>query len=84
MNRIYIILYDLKEDSVVKERIKALGSWMNYFPKCWVIESSLSAHDIYDKIAVDYEKERFLIMELNKNNYWGVLPKEAWNWLGSK
>ena len=81
MSRIYIIQYDVKEDSVIKDRIKTLGTWMNYFPKSWVIESDLTAKQIYDKISVDYEKDRFFIMELNKNNYWGVMPKEAWDWI---
>lgn len=80
MNHIYIIQYVIKEDSIIKERIKSLGTWMNYFPKSWIIESSLSAKDIYEKISIDYEKDRILIMELNKTNYWGVMPKEAWDW----
>lgn len=81
MNRIYIIQYDIKEDAIIKERIKSLGTWMNYFPKSWIIESSLLAKEIYEKISVDYEKDRILIMELNKSNYWGVMPKEAWDWI---
>lgn len=84
MNRIYIIQYDVKDDSILKERIKSLGTWMNYFPKSWVVESNLSAKEIYGKISVDFEKDRILIMELQKSNYWGVLPKKAWEWIQNR
>lgn len=57
---------------------------MNFFPKNWIIESELTAEDIYKKISVDYEKERILIMELSKTNYYGVMPKTAWDWIKDK
>ena len=84
MSRIYFIQYDSKDDSILIDRIKSLGTWMNYFPKSWVIESNLSAKQIYENISAGYEKDRILIMELNKGNYWGVMPKEAWNWISER
>lgn len=81
MKKIYIIQYKIKDDSIILERIKSLGTWMEYFPKSLVIESELTAKEIYEKISVDYENEWILIMELNKTNYWGIMPQEAWDWI---
>jgi len=81
MNRIYLIQYDSNDDSVLKDRIKSLGTWMNYFPKSWIVESELSAKEIYNSISEGYEKDRVLIMELKNSNYWGVMPKNAWEWI---
>lgn len=84
MDKIYLIQYKVKEDSVLKERIKSLGAWMHYFESSWIVASSLTAKQIYEKISVDYDKERFLIMELSKENYWGVLPRDAWDWIAKR
>lgn len=81
MKRIYLIQHNIIDDSVFQERIKTLGTWMSYFPKSWIVESDLKAADIYKIISQDYEKQWILIMELNKTNYWGVMPNEAWDWL---
>ena len=81
MNRIYLIQYDSKDDSILKDRIKSLGTWMNYFPKSWIVESNLTAKQIYENISPDYKNDRILIMELKKGNYWGVMPREAWDWI---
>ena len=84
MKKIYLIQYSIEEDSKIRERIKLFGTWMSYFPRSWIIESELTAKEIYEKISVDHEKDRILIMELNKNNYWGVMPKEAWEWISKR
>jgi succinyl-CoA synthetase beta subunit len=84
MKRLYLIQYKVKEATKISERIKSLGGWMHYFEGSWIIESTLTAKEIYEKISIDYEKEWILIMELNKGNYWGVMPKEAWEWLGKR
>lgn len=83
MSDLYIIQYDIKEDQKVVERIKALGSWMKYFPQSMIVQTSLSPKEIYDRLSVDYESERFLIFKLEKR-YYGRLPTDAWDWLKEK
>lgn len=80
MNRIYLIQYNISEDSVIVNRIKSLGSWIQYFGKSWLVKSELSAKAIYEKLSVDYEKESFFIMELT-SNYWGRMNTKVWDWL---
>ena len=81
MNKIYLVEYDIKDDKALIERIKSLGAWMNYFDGNWFVKSTLSAKEVYDRIAIGYEEERILIVEVSNRNYWGVMPKDAWDWI---
>jgi hypothetical protein len=81
MNRIYLIQYVIVDDSVLVNRIKALGNWIQYFNKSWIVKSNLSAQDIYNKLSVDYEQVSFFIIELNTKNYWGRMNTSVWDWL---
>jgi len=83
MKNLYIIQYDIKQDQKIVDRIKSLGPWMKYFPQSMIVYTSLSAKEIYDRLSVDYESERFLIFKLEKR-YYGRLPNEAWDWLKDK
>jgi hypothetical protein len=84
MDRIYLIQYKINEDSVITNRIKSLGDWVQYFDRNWIVKSSLSAKDIYEKLSVDYDKESFLIIELHKSNFWGRMKTEVWELLQGK
>lgn len=82
MKKNYIIQYDIDDDEILKDRIKELWPWINYFPKSFIVSSdSEKAKEIYDKISTGYDKNRILIIELVKDNYWGVMPTKAWEWL---
>jgi hypothetical protein len=81
MDRIYLIQYNMSEDSVIINRIKALGNWVQYFGKSWIVKSNLTAKDIYEKLCVDYEKESFIIFEINASQYWGRMDTKIWDWL---
>lgn len=81
MKRLYIIQYDTKDEGKIVERIKALGPWMKYFSNGMIISTNLLPRDIYNRISVDYPNARILIFELNKSQYYGRLPTEAWDWL---
>ena len=81
MNRIYLIQFKMNDDSILIERIKSLGRWMNYFGHSWIVQTTLSAQDIYNKLSVDYEKESIFIIELDTKNYWGRMETTVWEWL---
>jgi len=83
MSHIYSIQYSLKDDSILLERIKSLGIWMSYFPNNIFVKSTLEAREVYNKISVGYETDRILIIEVVKTSYWGVMPKDVWEWLKS-
>ena len=81
MNHIYNIQSNIKDDSIFIEKVKSLGVWLKYFPNGIIVKSELSAQQIYEKISIGYETEWIFISEINKSNYWGVLPKTAWDWI---
>ncbi len=84
MNRIYLIQYKVSDDSILKDRIKSFGSWMNYFGHSWIIQSDLSAQAIYNKLSVGYAKDSIFIIELDPSNYWGRMDTKVWDWLKTK
>lgn len=85
---VYAISYDLNKVGqnyeALYEAIKSASynnTWMHYLESTWIIKSYLSAEKIYEiiKPVVD-DNDSFIIMEITKN-YFGWLPKEAWEYL---
>jgi len=81
MKKTYLIQTAIKNDEAFNDRIKSLGIWLKYFSDNWIIESSLSAQEIYEKISEGYEKESVFIIELNIKNYWGRMNTKVWDYL---
>jgi len=81
MNHIYIIQTNLKDDSIFLEKVKSLGAWQKYFPNSIIIKSALTSHQVYQNISVGYENNWILITEITKSNFYGMMPKEIWDWL---
>lgn len=84
MKKVFLINYKVDNDSIVKDRIKSLGPWLNYFPNSWLVESDLSAKQIYEKLSDGYQDERFLIVKIDTKEKWGYLPKSAWEWFSNR
>ena len=84
----YLITYDLKKSgqnyNALYDAIKSASyndTWMHYLDSTWIIKSSLSAEQVYDKIkAVVDDNDYFIIIEVVKD-YYGWLPKESWEYL---
>ncbi|MEZ4809617.1 MAG: hypothetical protein R2819_04595 [Allomuricauda sp.] len=81
MKKTYLIQTSIKNNEVFNNRIKSLGPWMRYFSDNWLVQSSLSAQDIYNLLSIGNEKESIFIIELNKSNYWGRMNTEVWDYL---
>ncbi len=85
MKRFVIIIYTVKgSDTQVRESIKLTGDWCNYFPGSWLVLTRVSVQDIYNRIATNAAGDRFLVMEVTLNSYYGILPTEAWDWIKAK
>lgn len=85
MRRFLQITYKIQgSDYSTKEKIRALGDWMNYFDGSWLVLSRFTAKDAFDRITTNKPGDLFLITEVSVNNFWGVMPKEAWDWLQQK
>lgn len=85
---IYAINYDLKQpgqnyDELFKA-IKGLGAWWHYLGSTWLVDTSLTATQVWDRISPHTDKnDRFLIISVTRN-YSGWLPEDAWEWIKSR
>ena len=80
-NKIYLLQFKVNDDKILVSRIKLLfTSWMNYFGHSWIIQTPLSAKEIYDKLSVGYENDSMFIIEL-KADHWGRMDPKVWDWL---
>jgi len=83
--RALLVTYHLKQPiEDYKELYSALkegGTWWHYLDSTWLIITDLSPRDLYEKLVSHiWQGDRMLIIEV-KANYWGTLPKDAWEWI---
>ena len=85
---IYAINYDLHRpgqnyDSLY-DAIKSCGAWWHYLGSTWLVDTSLSATQIWNKIQPHTDKnDSFLIIGVTRE-YTGWLPQDAWDWLNER
>ena len=77
----YFIQYNTAEDSILVNRIKALGSWAQFFGKSWLVKSNLTSQQIYDQLSINHQQDSVFIIEVNQTNYWGRMNRDLWDWL---
>ena len=80
MKKIYLIQTNIKDNEAFTDRIKSLGSWLKYFSDNWIVESSLSAQEIYVKLSSGHEKDSIFVAELSKSNNWGRMNTKVWEY----
>lgn len=86
-NKVYVVSYDLKSkdrdyDPLI-EAIKRSPRWWHHLKSTWLVESSETAEQIWDRLAPFVsEEDNFLIIEVRKN-YGGWLTEKAWGWIES-
>lgn len=79
--RFYIVMFTLQiPDQGISERMKELGDWMYCFPGAYVIYTTLKPKEIFARLGRPVG-ERLLILEATIDSYWGVMPKEVWEWM---
>ena len=81
MKKIYLIQSKISDNQAFDTRIKSIGTWIKYFDNNWMIESTLSAKEIYAKLSIGFENENIFIIELYKTNYWGRMNSKIWDYL---
>jgi len=85
---IYAINYDLKRPGqnyeVLHEAIKSCGTWWHYLGSTWLVDTSLTAQGIWDKLSPHVDKnDSVLVIGVNRD-YQGQLPEDAWEWINSR
>lgn len=85
---IYAINYDLKRPGQnyepLYEAIKSCGAWWHYLDSTWLVDTSLDAKGIWERLAPQVDKNDSVLIIGVTHDYQGWLTKEAWEWLNSR
>ena len=83
--RAYCITYDLKVPgrnySGLYEAIKAIGKWWHYLDSTWIVVSEESSQRIWNRLHSHIDENDYLLIIEVRNDSYGWLPKDAWNWI---
>ena len=83
---IYSVNYDLKKPGQsykeLHEAIKECGvSWWHYLDSTWLIDTNLSANQIWQRLEPYFDKNDVALVIRVTNDYQGWLPEKAWQWI---
>lgn len=85
---IYAINYDLKQPGrnyeKLYEAIKSCGAWWHYLESTWLVDTSLDATAVWERLAPLVDKNDFVLVMGVTRDYQGWLPKDAWDWVNSR
>lgn len=88
MEKKFILIQYKIEDSDsnanIKEMIKTLGDWFNYFQGSFLVFTTQTPDTIYNLIKTEKLGDNILILELDLKAFYGWMPKKAWDWLNDK
>jgi hypothetical protein len=85
---IYSINYDLRfpgrDYSSLYNAIKGCGEWWHFLGSTWLVNTSLNAQQIWDRLApyVD-QNDHVLVIRIGRD-YQGWLPNQAWDWINAR
>lgn len=85
---VFAITYDLNRPGQsypnLYSSIKSLGTWWRYLDSFWLIDTTLSAKQIYEHLKPTVDPNDYvLIFEMGKDRE-GQLPSEAWKWIAAR
>ena len=85
---IYAINYDLHRpgqnyDELFKT-IKSLGAWWHYLGSTWLVDTSLTASQIWNRLQPHTDKNDTFFIAGVTRDYSGWMPPDAWAWLNER
>lgn len=85
---IYVISYDLKRPGqnyeALYEAIKSCGLWGRFLGSTWLVDTSLNANGIWDRLAPHIDNNDYFLVIGVTRDYQGWLSQEAWDWINSR
>lgn len=85
---IYAINYDLNKPGQdyenLYEAIKACGAWWHYLGSTWLVDTTLDANGIWNKLSPHVDKNDSVLVIGVTRDYSGWLPQDAWDWMNSR
>ncbi len=58
-----------------------MTNWFNFFDNAWLISTDESAQEITERLERYIKEGDFLLVIRVTDEYYGLLPDEAWDWL---
>jgi hypothetical protein len=85
---VYCVSYDLNKAgqnyNALYEELKKAGTWWHYLDSTWLIDTSLTAQSLSDRLLKHIDSnDRLLVIKVTRD-YQGYLPKEAWDWINQR
>ena len=84
---VFLIAIDFADNtrdlSKLEKELKSTGTWWHHISNIWIIESSESANEVYDRIARYLTKADTILVTQITNEQQGWLSKSAWKWLNN-
>ncbi len=82
---VYVVSYDLckpgQDYKGLFDELQASPSWWHYLESTWLIATSESASELYNRLRGHLDGgDRLLIIQAGTDMQ-GWLPKEAWEWI---
>jgi hypothetical protein len=82
---IYAINYDLKRPGQkygdLYDAIKNCGDWWHYLDSTWLVDTSLTAQAIWNRLTPHVDKNDFVLVIGVTRDYQGWLPEKVWQWI---
>jgi hypothetical protein len=85
---VLLITYDLRapgrDYTTLHAAIKSAGTWWHHLESTWIIETTASPKQWYEFLAKHMDANDFILILQIQKNAWGILPKQAWEWLNQR
>lgn len=85
MKRIILVIYDPSLDSdILKDRIKTLGSNYTFWGNHWLVETTFTTKEVYQKLSAgEFETTSLIVIEMTtaSGSYYGRMNTSLWDWL---
>jgi len=85
--KIFLIIYNEEAVSdVLKDRIKGLGNYYNFFKNNWLVATEKeTSEEVYNEIVKgDMSSLSIIVFAIDAelpNGYWGFMKKDLWEWM---
>ncbi len=82
---LYMVSYDLRKKGKdyigLYEQLKNSPGWAHYLGSTWLISTNEQPKDLYERLSAHLDRSDYILIAPFSGNYYGVLPKEAWEWI---
>jgi len=85
--KVLLVCYDLskpdRDYTGLYQTLKKASAWWHYLESCWLLKTSQSPQDWFNKLKPHIDKNDLLLIIEVKRNYQGWLPQKAWDWINN-